>query len=88
MAQRAAPCMPRGAPVPPPCLDTGDAHGTQLLPSIPGLWMGCGLCKAQPHSCPIPSCCPRGSCECQAGTGTCQAPECHWPEERHLQPGA
>lgn len=82
------PHMPRGVPVPPHCLDTGDTHGTQLVPGFLGLWMGCRLCNAQPHSCPSLSCCPQGFCECQAGTGPCQAPECQWPEERHLQPGA
>lgn len=68
MAQRAAPPMPRGAPVPPHCPGTGDTHSTQLVPSLLGLWMGCGLCNAQPHSCPSLSSCPWGCCERQAGT--------------------
>lgn len=85
MARRAAPPHAMGCTC---ATSLPDTHRTQLVPILWGLWMGCGLCNAQPHSCPSLSCCAGGCCECQAGTGPCQAPRWHWQEERHLQPGA
>lgn len=80
-------CRPGdGHKVTPCCPDAGDAHGAELAPGLPGLWLGWGSPWALRGSAPLRLLqLPLGIL--QVGTGTCWGLERHWPGEGYLQPG-